>query len=65
MSKGDMLIFDRKTRWYEKHHARMADRRIVISPMVRVKVFRRSVRPATQPVHRRLATACAIRDPHF
>lgn len=34
MSKGDMVIFDRKTRWYEKHHARTADRRIVISPMV-------------------------------
>jgi hypothetical protein len=34
MSKGDMVIFDRKTRWYEKQHARPADRRIVISPMV-------------------------------
>jgi hypothetical protein len=34
MSKGDMVIFDRKTRWYEKHHVRTADRRIVISPMV-------------------------------
>ena len=34
MSKGDMVIFDRKVRWYEKQHARTADRRIVISPMV-------------------------------
>lgn len=34
MSKGDMVIFDRKTRWYEKQHARPANRRIVISPMV-------------------------------
>lgn len=34
MSKGDMILFDRKTRWYAKQHARPADRRIVISPMV-------------------------------
>ncbi len=34
ISKGDMVIFERKTRWYEKQHARTADRRIVISPMV-------------------------------
>ena len=34
MSKGDMVIFERKTRWYEKRHNRQADRRMVISPMV-------------------------------
>lgn len=27
MSKGDMVIFERKTRWYEKQHNRQADRR--------------------------------------
>ena len=37
MSKGDMYIFERKVRFYEKRHQRMADRKIVISPMVDAK----------------------------
>ncbi len=34
MSKSDMYIFERKVRFYEKHHDRKADRALVISPMV-------------------------------
>jgi len=34
MSKPDMYAFERKTRFYEKHHQCKADRKIVISPMV-------------------------------
>jgi len=34
MSKSDMVIFERKARFYEKLHGRKADRLIVISPMV-------------------------------
>lgn len=34
MSKPDMYAFERKARFYEKRHARQADRRLVISPMV-------------------------------
>ncbi|MFO7633963.1 MAG: hypothetical protein R6W76_15565 [Caldilinea sp.] len=34
MSKGDMVICDRKTRWYEKQHNHQANCRIVISPMM-------------------------------
>lgn len=34
LSKGDIYTFERKTRWYEKRHSRVADRRMVISPMV-------------------------------
>jgi len=34
MSKGDMYIFERKVRFYEKRHQRKADRMLVISPMV-------------------------------
>ena len=37
VSKGDMYIFERKVRFYEKRHQRMADRKIVISPMVDAK----------------------------
>ncbi len=37
MSKGDMYIFERKVKFYEKRHQRMADRKIVISPMVDAK----------------------------
>ena len=37
MSKGDMYIFERKVRFYEKRHQRIADRKIVISPMVDAK----------------------------
>ena len=37
MSKGDMYIFERKVRFYENRHQRMADRKIVISPMVDAK----------------------------
>lgn len=37
MSKGDMYIFERKARYYEKRHQRTANRRIVISPMVDAK----------------------------
>lgn len=37
MSKGDMYIFDRKVKFYEKKHQRTADRKIVISPMVDAK----------------------------
>lgn len=29
-----MYAFERKVRFYEKRHARQADRRLVISPMV-------------------------------
>ena len=34
MSKGDMYIFERKVRFYEKRHRRKAGRMLVISPMV-------------------------------
>ncbi|MBN1873156.1 MAG: DUF3782 domain-containing protein [Anaerolineae bacterium] len=34
MSKSDMVIFDRKVRFYEQRHTRKADRVLVISPMV-------------------------------
>lgn len=34
MSKSDMYIFDRKVTFYEKHHQRKANRKIVISPMI-------------------------------
>jgi hypothetical protein len=34
MSRGDMYLFERKARFYEKRHQRMAHRLIVISPMV-------------------------------
>ncbi|HOT90394.1 MAG TPA: DUF3782 domain-containing protein [Anaerolineae bacterium] len=34
MSKSDMVIFERKVRFYEKRHNRKADRILVISPMV-------------------------------
>ena len=34
MSKPDMYIFDRKVAYYEKHHHRTVDRKLVISPMV-------------------------------
>jgi hypothetical protein len=37
MSKGDMYIFERKVRYYEKRHQREAHRRIVVSPMVDAK----------------------------
>ena len=34
ISKSDMVIFERKVRFYEKRHNRKADRVLVISPMV-------------------------------
>ncbi len=34
MSKSDMYAFERKVRFYEKHHNRKAHRALVISPMV-------------------------------
>ena len=34
MSKSDMVIFERKVRFYEKRHNRKANRMLVISPMV-------------------------------
>ena len=34
ISKSDMVIFDRKVRFYEKRHNRKADRKLVISPML-------------------------------
>jgi hypothetical protein len=34
MSKADMYTFDRKVAFYEKHHDRKVDRKLVISPMV-------------------------------
>ncbi|MCM8625230.1 DUF3782 domain-containing protein, partial [Accumulibacter sp.] len=37
VSKADMYIFERKVRFYEKRHQRVADRRIVVSPMVDAK----------------------------
>lgn len=33
MSKADMYIFDRKVAYYEKHHQRTVDRKLVMSPM--------------------------------
>ncbi len=37
ISKGDMYIFERKVKYYEKRHQRTAGRRIVVSPMVDAK----------------------------
>ena len=37
MSRGDMYLFERKARFYEKQHQRTANRLIVISPMVEQK----------------------------
>jgi len=34
MSKADMYIFDRKVAYYEKHHQRRVNRKLVVSPMV-------------------------------
>jgi len=34
MSKGDMYIFERKARFYERRHRRKASQLVVISPMV-------------------------------
>lgn len=34
MSRGEMYLFERKARFYEKRHQRTAHQRIVISPMV-------------------------------
>jgi hypothetical protein len=34
IDKGGMYIFERKARFYERHHNRKADRLIVISPMI-------------------------------
>ncbi len=39
MSKGDIIFFERKARFYEKRHGRKADRLIVISPMVEPKAL--------------------------
>ena len=37
MSKGEMYIFERKARYYEKRHQRTVDRLIAVSPMVDAK----------------------------
>jgi hypothetical protein len=34
MSKGDLYIFHRKVAFYEKHHHRTVNRKLVICPMV-------------------------------
>jgi hypothetical protein len=34
MSKGDMYVFDRKVAFYEKHHQRTVNRKLVICPMI-------------------------------
>ena len=34
ISRGEIYLFERKVRFYEQHHQRIAKRRIVISPMV-------------------------------
>ncbi|MBK5967612.1 hypothetical protein CCR91_02235, partial [Thiorhodovibrio winogradskyi] len=34
IDKAGMYIFERKARFYERHHQRQADRLIVISPMI-------------------------------
>jgi hypothetical protein len=34
MSKGDLYIFNRKVAFYEKHHQRTVNRKLVICPMV-------------------------------
>jgi len=34
IDKASMYIFERKARYYERHHQRQADRLIVISPMI-------------------------------
>jgi len=34
VSKSDMHIFERKVRFYERHHGRQASRMIVVSPMI-------------------------------
>ncbi len=39
MSRSDMYIFERKVRFYEKHHQRKASELIVISPMVEPKAI--------------------------
>nr|VFK16508.1 MAG: PD-(D/E)XK nuclease superfamily protein [Candidatus Kentron sp. LFY] len=39
VSGSDMYIFQRKARFYEKHHRRQADRLIVISPMISPKAL--------------------------
>ena len=40
MSKSDVVIFERKARFYEARHGRKADRLIVISPMIDPKAQR-------------------------
>ncbi|BAP58150.1 hypothetical protein THII_3853 [Thioploca ingrica] len=37
ISRSDMYTFERKVRFYEKHHQRQANRILVISPMVEAK----------------------------
>ena len=37
ISRGEMYLFERKVRFYERRHERTANRRIVISPMVDAK----------------------------
>jgi hypothetical protein len=37
LPKGEIYIFERKARYYEKRHQRTADRLIVVSPMVDAK----------------------------
>ena len=40
MSKSDMVIFERKARFYEKRHQQKANRLIVISPMIDAKAHK-------------------------
>ena len=40
MSKSDMVIFERKARFYEKRHQQQANRLIVISPMIDAKAHK-------------------------
>ena len=37
MTKADMCIFERKARFYERHHQRQANRLIAVSPMIEPK----------------------------
>ncbi len=40
IDKAGMYIFERKVRYYEKHHYRKADRMLVVSPMIDPKALR-------------------------
>lgn len=40
IDKAGMYIFERKARFYERHHGRQANRLIVISPMIDARARR-------------------------